>query len=231
LKQNIETTIDVANYIKDLMAGRDYGLEVEVGEIGKRDSSGLVITTVEEATTYIEELKKNDVHPNFLAIANGSTHGNLYDESGKIIEQLSIDIPRTIKIARAISKHGVKIAQHGITGTPIDLIAKHFPKGDIGKGNVGTYWMNIAWDVLKVYTPDLFDRIKEWTISTGRDKGDNRPEPIIFGKNSKYAIKQFFKEIYAVSEETREALRAIAYAEALKFFKAFDSINSVEYIK
>ncbi|MHA1144650.1 MAG: class II fructose-bisphosphate aldolase [Candidatus Helarchaeota archaeon] len=231
LQQNIEVTTELAYFIKDNMSGKEFGLEVEVGEIGKRDDSGLVITTVEEATTYINELKKKDIHPNFLAIANGSTHGNIFDDSGKLVEQLSIDIPRTIEIARSLAENGVKIAQHGITGTPIELIAKHFPKGLIGKGNVGTYWQNIAWDVLKVFEPDLFDKIKEWTISRGYDEGDTRPEGIIFGKNSKYAIKQFFDEIYDVDARTREALKAIAYSEALKFFKAFNSIDTVKFIK
>lgn len=230
LQRNIDVTTDLASFIKDKMAGRDFGLEVEVGEIGKKSEEGFVITSVEEATTYISELNKNDVYPNFLAIANGSTHGNIYDTSGNLVEQLSIDIPRTIEIAEALVKYDVKIAQHGITGTPIDLIEQHFPKGLIGKGNVGTYWMNIAWEILGVREPELFAKIKDWTISEGKKRGDTQPEAIIFGKNSKYAIKQFFKEIYSVSDLTKDHLRATTREEALKFFKAFNSMGLAKFL-
>ncbi|MFQ6061574.1 MAG: hypothetical protein ACE5KT_01610 [Methanosarcinales archaeon] len=45
----------------------------------------------------------------------------------------------------------LNIAQHGITSTPIELINTQFPKGDIIKGNVGTFWQNLVWDIIKVY--------------------------------------------------------------------------------
>ncbi len=232
LKKNIEVTTDIANFIKDNSDSSQLpGLEVEVGEIGKKDSSGLVVTTVKEATTFIEQLNKNDIHPNLLAIANGSTHGNLYDKSGKVIEQISIDIPRTIEIGNAIKKFNVKIAQHGITGTPLELIATRFPKDILQKGNVGTYWMNIAWDVLKVFQPELFQKITDWTLKEGKKRDSKDPDAIIFGNKSKFAIKQFFNEIYAVDEDTQEGLSAIAYSEALKFLRAFNSHNLVKYLE
>jgi len=232
LRKNVEITTEIANYIKDNTdSSQPPGLEVEVGEIGKKDTSGLVVTTVKEATTYIEQLNKNDIYPNLLAIANGSTHGNLYDESGKVIEQISIDIPRTIEIGNALKKFNVKIAQHGITGTPLELIATRFPRDVLQKGNVGTYWMNIAWDVLKVFQPDLFKKITDWTINEGRKRDNTNPDAIIFGKKSKFAIKQYFDEIYAVDEETQEALKANAYSEALKFFRAFNSKDLVKFLK
>ena len=67
LAKNVEVTTDLANFIKDNTdSSNPPGLEVEVGEIGKRDeASGLVVTTVDEATTFIEQLNKNDVHPTY----------------------------------------------------------------------------------------------------------------------------------------------------------------------
>ncbi|MBD3227948.1 MAG: class II fructose-bisphosphate aldolase, partial [Candidatus Lokiarchaeota archaeon] len=168
LEDNIKATTELAHFIKDNVAIDDYGLEVEVGEIGKMDENGLVYTTVDEAVTFIKALNENDVHPNFLAIANGSTHGNIYNDKGEPIEQITIDIPRTKEIAKAIEKFGVRIAQHGITGTPLDLIEEHFPKGLIGKGNVGTYWQNIVWDVLKTNEVEIFSKIKDWVLEKYR---------------------------------------------------------------
>ena len=129
------------------MKGKDFGLEVEVGEIGRKDGQGLILTKPEEAVEFIRALHENGIYPQVLAIANGSTHGHTYDENGNVVEQLSIDIPQTRQSHRhsgIINLH-VGIAQHGITGTPRDLINLHFPKGDIIKGNVGTFWQDVVF--------------------------------------------------------------------------------------
>lgn len=228
LKDNIEVTTEIAKFIKNNMKGKEFGLEVEVGEIGKKNEEGLVLTTVEEAVTFIRSLHENDIHPNLLAIANGTTHGNVYDDFGNPIEK-PINIPRTIEIAKKIEKYGVRIAQHGTTGTPLDMIATEFPKGKvILKCNVGTHWMNISWDVLRAFKPKLYREIWNWVINY--KKSDKKPEQK-FGEDSKQAIKQFFNEIYEVDEDTQEALKSTAYVEALKFIRAFNSKNIVDYIK
>jgi len=59
---------------------------------------------------------------------------------------------------------GVRIAQHGITGTPIELIVTQFPRGDVLKGNVGTFWQNLVWDILKVYEIELYAKIQKWVL-------------------------------------------------------------------
>ncbi|HUX99544.1 MAG TPA: class II fructose-bisphosphate aldolase [Candidatus Deferrimicrobium sp.] len=231
LQRNIEVTTQIANFIKDNMKGKEFGLEVEVGEIGKKDKEGLVYTTVAEAKTYIQSLNKNGIFPHFLAIANGSTHGNIYDAEGNVIDQISINIPRTIEIAKAIEPFNVRIAQHGITGTPLELIEKHFPRGLILKGNVGTHWMNIVWDVLIKSEPVFYKKLWNWTIETFKPKSPKKADKEIFGENAKYGIKQFFNEINALEPQTVEAIKATAYREAIKFLKAFNSQNSVDLVK
>ena len=120
LDENIAATTDLARYIKQQMKGKEFGLEVEVGEIGRKDTGGLILTRPEEAVEFIKALNENDVFPHVLAIANGSTHGHVYDANGNVVEQLSIDIPQTKAIAQALRENHlhVGIAQHGITGTP-----------------------------------------------------------------------------------------------------------------
>ena len=41
LEQNIRVTSDLARYIRQKMNGKEFGLEVEVGEIGKKTRRGL----------------------------------------------------------------------------------------------------------------------------------------------------------------------------------------------
>ncbi|MFX1513200.1 MAG: class II fructose-bisphosphate aldolase, partial [Promethearchaeota archaeon] len=229
LQRNVDITVELVKFIEDRFGDKSFGLECEVGEIGKTDDSGMVITTVDEARTYISMLHKNDVYPHALAIANGSAHGFRYDEHGNPIEQVTIDIPRTIDIAKAIAPVGV--AQHGITGTPLHLIVSQFPHGDIIKGNVGTLWMNVAWDILKVYQPDLFEEIYEWTLNKYKKADDITPDRQIFQVNSKNAIKPFFDKIYSVDDDTRLALKARAYYEALVFLRAFKCRNTADLVK
>jgi fructose-bisphosphate aldolase class II len=234
LEGNIKATIEIARYITDRMEEKgvgSYGLEVEVGEVGRKDDKGFLLTTAKQATTFISELNKAGIKPDTLAIANGSTHGNIYDERGVEIEQVSIDIPRTKEIAQALRGIGspVRIAQHGITGTPLHLIATQFPKGDVIKGNVGTFWQNIVWDVLRVYEKSLYEKILEWVLETYAGKGKSDEE--IFGKNSKYAFKQFFDEMHDISSGTVKAMEAQAYASALMFYKAFNSLGKGDLVR
>jgi fructose-bisphosphate aldolase class II len=216
LKEIVRVGVLLFKYIKAKMGDRRYGKEGEVGEIGIKE-----YTEVEEALHYLDALKQNGIEINCLAIANGTRHGVVVDEQGKIIPKLGINIPRTIEIADAIRAKGYKIglAQHGITSTPIDLIASKFPKGKIIKGNVGTQWMLLVWDILQIFEPELYRKIYDWTISKYKKEGVSEPET--FASEGKRAIKGFFNEIESVGEDTKRAIRARAYSEALVFFKAF----------
>jgi fructose-bisphosphate aldolase, class II len=233
LDPNIRITVDLAHYIENRMNGKEYGLEVEVGEIGRKDGSGLVLTKPEEAVTFIRALNENDVFPHVLAIANGSTHGHTYDANGNVVEQLSIDIPQTKAIAKALrdNKLQVGIAQHGITGTPRDLINLHFPKGDIIKGNVGTFWQDVVYDTLKVYEPSLYKSIQDWTLAKYRPANPGKSDRQIFDGNCKMAIKEFFKELYSLEEGTEHAIQSMAYAESLVFFRAFGAYGSASFVR
>jgi fructose-bisphosphate aldolase class II len=233
LAQNIDITTELSKYIESQVKGRSFGLEVEVGEIGKTDAHGQVVTTPEEAVTFVKALNENDVYPQVLAIANGASHGNVYDEYGNMIEQVSIDIPQTIAVADALRKNklDVRIAQHGITGTPRELINSVFPKGDIIKGNVATFWQNLVLDLYKVYQPKLYKDIYDWTLKEYRPKNPGKAENEIYGKNVKYAVGQYKEQIMKVDEETINAIEACSYGEALVFIKAFGSRGTASTVR
>lgn len=232
LKRNIELTAELADFLNK-HASFDFGLEVEVGEVGKKDQEGFVVTTVEEADYYINALTEKGFSPNFLAIANGSTHGNIFDEKGKKIDQITIDIPRTIEIGKAISKYGVRVAQHGITGTPLTFIEQHFPKLEIGKGNVGTNWQNIFYDALEKHEPEMYTKAREWVLEEfgSQPKNQGKPEAIIFGNNAKYAFREFYDEFRTIGKEALKAMEKNAYDSAMEFLKAFGSRDLVKHFK
>jgi fructose-bisphosphate aldolase class II len=216
LKRIIEVGTEMFRYLDELIGHRNYGREGEVGEIGKTE-----LTTVEEALYYVKSMKQNGVDLHWLAINNGSKHGVSVDAEGNIIPQLGINIQRTVEIVQALWDNGypTRVAQHGVSGTPLYLIAEKFPKGMIGKGNVATIYMLMVYDILRIYEPELYQRIYKWVIENYRKEGVHEAE--IFVENSKFALKQFFNELDKISDETRNAIRSKAYAETLLHLKAF----------
>jgi fructose-bisphosphate aldolase class II len=204
-----------------------------VGEIGRTGDHGAILTSPEEAVTYIKALQENGVNPHILAIANGSTHGNIYDDLGRPIPQASINIEQTRAVVKALrdAKTGVRVAQHGITGTPRDLINTQFPKGDILKGNVGTFWQNILWDVLKDVTPEFFRRIEAWVEETYRPKSPKKSKEELFGKNSKNAIKVFYDEIYGLDPSVIHIMEAESYAQTLIWIKTFSTEGMASIVR
>ena len=233
LEGNIKATTEIAEFIKEECEKKglkNFGLEVEVGEIGRKDNAGFIVTTVKEAVTYLKELTRNRIVPHTIAIANGSTHGNIY-KNGAAVAQSSIDIEQTKKIAEALKNEGIKtrIAQHGITGTPLEIIATQFPKGDILKGNVGTHWQNIVFEVLESHEPELYSKIYSWVLENYSAEGKTDEE--IFGKNAKFALKEFYDDLKNINDETIQALESKAYEDTISFFKAFGSLGMGTQIK
>jgi|SRR3989338_732272 len=231
LAPNIKATIELANFIKEKLAGKEFGLEVEVGEIGRKGSEGMVLTKPEEAVAYIKKLNEAGIKPNLIAIANGSTHGNVYDKQGNLIAQTTINIEQTKAVAKALRDNNldVRIAQHGITGTPLEIIRDKFPHGDILKGNVATLFQNIVFDAIKKHHPDLYREMFDWTIKNKPIEGKKADE--IFGTNGKHAVSMFFGKIYSMSDECKQEVEEKAYEAACDHIKAFKAEGSASIVR
>ncbi len=188
-----------------------FGLEAELGEI----TTAKGYTTVEEAVEYIKRLNDGGVDPHLLAINNGSKHGN-YDPG----EKVKVATDRTKEIYEATGK---RIAQHGITGTPMDQIAE-FAEAGVLKGNVGTAWQNILLNNL----PGLEDRYKKWAAEKQKAMGLEK-------LGMEYANAIFFEETMNLPDEDKERVTDAAYKRAKELFQAFRSDGTAstvrEYIK
>jgi fructose-bisphosphate aldolase class II len=194
--------IKISAELGRMVLGAGAGLEAEVGEI-KSTKEGGEITTVEEAVEFIEGMEKAGVHADLLATNNGSKHGNY-----KPGEEVHIELGRTGDIYGAIKKWGVCIAQHGITGTPLNLVGQFADYG-IRKGNVGTNWQNIAHDGIPA---DLLKSMKEWCQKENKD--------------IKFATKQFLGEINSIPKENVKKIEDMAYKSAVEFITAFRAKGS-----
>lgn len=222
--ENLVFTRDLAMHIPPYI-----GLEVEVGEI----KGAGVLSTVEEAEYFVGGLNSWGVFPDFLAISNGSKHGT-YDLSKG--EGEGIDLGRTREIADAISKYGCVIAQHGISGTPLDKVGQ-FREYGINKGNVGTLWQNIVFgleidpvsgnavieDGSYVKHPDrgipmdLWEEIVSW--ADGQDYSRNS------GSYKKCNLP-FHNRIMGLPGKYRDRIVNETEEWALRFFEAFHSTGT-----
>lgn len=197
-----EDNIAITSRMAKPIAEMGFGLETEVGEIKSVGSTG-EITTVEEAKIFVEGLLDNGITPHLLGINNGSKHGNYLDG-----EEISIDLDRTGECYEAVKRHGVCIAQHGITGTPLHLVGKFADYG-IRKGNVGTEWQNIAH---RNIPDDLMTEMKNWASEAGKD--------------IKFATKQFLSEINGIPEKYKKVIGEESRKTAVEYFKAFRAVES-----
>jgi fructose-bisphosphate aldolase class II len=203
----LEDNVRITSQLATLILPYDLGLEVEVGEV-KSTGEEATITTVEEATAFINGLEENGIYPDLLAINNGSKHGNYL--AG---EKIFIDLERTGEIFDAVKSEGICIAQHGITGTPLNVVGQFADYG-IRKGNVGTEWQNIAHQFLP---KDLLDQMKRWAQENKKD--------------IKFATRQFKKDIDSIPQKHIKQIEQKAYETACSFIKAFRAENLASLVK
>jgi fructose/tagatose bisphosphate aldolase len=228
-EQNLATTLELAKPVVDAALG----LEVELGEIGAKSGSAEGFTQPDEAAWFIGELVKGGVHPDLLAINNGSIHGTYFGAS-----QEGIQLDLTKEIWDAIQPWGVDIAQHGITGTSLDKITLFIHYG-IRKGNVGTFWQNISFGLAMnqngnaITTPEkhyikrpyrgvpdkLWEKMWQWAEETGNTGG-----------NIKKANKAFYSELNAVGPEYKERVNSQAFEEAIRLFEATNSAGLADEV-
>lgn len=191
---NVMISADLGKHALDVGAG----LEVEVGEVLSTGVDAR-ITTVEDAVEFLQELiEDKKIHPDFLAINNGSKHGNY-----KPGESVHIDLNRTKEIYNAINKWGISIAQHGITGTPLNLMGQ-FADCGIMKGNVATNWQNIGHANLP---SDLLENMRKWAQANKLD--------------IKFATKEFKINEIDLPAENVKKIEDEAYKSAKEFITAF----------
>jgi fructose-bisphosphate aldolase class II len=203
----LDDNIRITSQLGTIILPYQVGLEVEVGEV-KSAGQEAVITTVEEATDFIGGLKDNGIHPDLLAINNGSKHGNYL--AG---EKIFIDLERTGEIFDAVKSKGICLAQHGITGTPLKLVGQFADYG-IRKGNVGTEWQNIAHEFLP---KDLMDQMKKWAKENKKD--------------IKFATREFKKDIDSIPQKNVRQIEQKAYEVACSFITAFRAKNLASLVK
>jgi fructose-bisphosphate aldolase class II len=199
----VADNIRIVHLLSQQAIADGYALEVELGEV-KPVGSESNLTTVAETETFLSGLAALGVHPDLLAIDNGSKSGNYLEG-----EMVRIDLDRTREIYQTAREFGLTgLVQHGITGTPLRIVGKLAEYG-IRKGNIGTLWQNVAHAGLPL---ELMDTMRHWARENKKD--------------IKYASGVFKAEIDAIPEENARQIVDMAYREAKEFLTAFNSKGS-----
>ena len=130
-EENLLANIALAPYVPGWA-----GYETEVGEI--KGKSGL--STPDEALFLIRGLNANGIHPDWIALNNGTTHGIEASATG-------IQVELTAAIHQALAPYGLSGAQHGTSGNSSDKLKEIAAQTRTTKANVATALQMIAWGV------------------------------------------------------------------------------------
>ena len=112
------------------------GLETEVGEI--KGDQGL--STVDDASFLIKGLNAHGIHPDWIALNNGTTHG--LEASGQ-----GIQVELTAAIHEALAPYKISGAQHGTSGNNSEKLRAIAGRTHTTKANVATALQMVAWGV------------------------------------------------------------------------------------
>ncbi|MFH2202727.1 MAG: class II fructose-bisphosphate aldolase [Elusimicrobiota bacterium] len=129
--QNLLASLELAKFVPSWA-----GYETEVGEI--KGDEGL--STKEEALFLIRGLNAHGIHPDWIALNNGSSHGIEASASG-------IDVRLTKEIHDAVAPYQLSGAQHGTSGNSSERLLEIAGQTNTTKANVATALQMLSWGV------------------------------------------------------------------------------------
>ncbi|MFC1592284.1 class II fructose-bisphosphate aldolase [Thermodesulfobacteriota bacterium] len=127
--QNLLANLELNQYVPAWA-----GLETEVGEI--KGKQGL--STLPEALFLIQGLNAHGIHPDWIALNNGTTHGIEASDAG-------IQVELTAEIHQGLEKYNISGAQHGTSGNSSDRLRAIAAQTHTTKANVATALQMISW--------------------------------------------------------------------------------------
>lgn len=182
--------------------------------------------------------------PCLLALNNGTAHGNNYDKDGNLIET-EMNLQATDTIAQVLAYYGIKVVQHGMTGTPLKNIPA-LRKVGIRIGHVGTNWQNIAWEIIvqeaKTNHPELQDLVnrmiddlvkvfgKKYNV-TQREGAKPKDLEKLIGKELKNLIGKYSAEWENLPPDVREKIDLATEKSATEHIIALGGEGTADLVR
>lgn len=192
------------------------------------------------------------VYPQRIAVNNGTAHGNNYDKDGNLI-QTKMNLVGTRAIVDELERYGIKIVQHGITGTPIPNL-KYLVAAGMRSGHVGTNWQNIIWEVLVEEAKtdpkirDLVNRMIDATIATDKKAkygvkvrtaeekenfyvaGKDKKIDQLLGKELKNILGAFREELLNLPDNIKEKIDQATKLSAVDHMQGLGSVGTATMV-
>ena len=201
------------------------GLETEVGEI--KGSSGL--STIAEAEFLIAGLNAHGIHPDWIALNNGTTHGIEASSAG-------IQVDLTAGIHKGLEKYGVSGAQHGTSGNSSERLKEIAQQTNTTKANVATALQMISWGLeVNDYGNAIFDDNGNFKKVEGEGVSEEMWKEVVSYADSKGWKKGGYKKLnlpfenkfcsqpQAIRERMAQRVEKFVYNMLVNVFNAKDT--------
>jgi len=166
------------------------GYETEVGEI--KGKSGL--STPDEALFLIKGLNANGIHPDWIALNNGTTHGIEASSTG-------IQVDLTARIHKALAPYGISGAQHGTSGNSTDKLKEIAAQTATTKANVATALQMISWGIaVNDYGNAIMDAAGRLVKEPGKGLSEEAWEAMVAYADTKGIKAGDYKKLNSVFE-------------------------------
>ena len=204
------------------------GYETEVGEIKGKEG----LSTPEEALYLMKGLADHNLHPNWIALNNGTTHGIEKEGQG-------IQVELTTRIHEALAEYAVAGAQHGTSGNNSDRLRRIAAETKTTKANVATALQMVSWGVRvneygnarlddnggfikeenKGVPTDVWDEMVAYADANGLSGGN-------YKKLNRFFENRLLGLSPAVHERMSRGVEDFAYDLLVNVFNARDTANA-----
>ena len=183
------------------------------------------------------------VHPQKIAINNGTQHGLNYDADGNLIDT-KMNLIETAAIARELEKYRITIVQHGVTGTPLENLPTLRAAG-ITEAHVGTHWQLIMWETLVSLSegrPELVALVDDMINTLIEKYGGNynvsdretaleKDLERLIGKELKRILGQYKSRLALLPDDVKAAMTVATRESAVDYFKTFKSEGTAQLVR
>lgn len=223
-KVNYALSAELTQYARSLEPKEiTFGLGVEIGEIGEKNS------TPEELRTFMEGYKKTlkKLDPDLegickISVQTGTAHGGVVLPDGTLA-QVEVDfetLKNLSKVAR--EEYGLGgVVQHGASTLPQEAFHL-FPQKETCEIHLATEFQNIIYDH-ELFPQDLKEEMYKYLLENHRaERKEGQTDEQFFYKLRKQALGPFKKELWNLPEVVKSAI-----GEALekKFSFLFEQLN------
>jgi fructose/tagatose bisphosphate aldolase len=220
-KLNYQTCAYFTKYLRKIQPkGIDISIGGEIGEVGGANSKPKELDAFMQG--YLKEIGPQEGISK-ISVQTGTKHGGVVLPDGSIAK-VKIDLATLNKLSK-LAKDKYQLAgavQHGASTLPNEAFS-HFPKQGCIEVHLATQFQNIIYDYMPL---PLKEKIYAWLDKNCyKEKQKDWTDDQFIYRLRKKALGPFKKEIYQLSTELKNKIKAILSQEFSFLFKELNLEN------